>query len=278
MSAHSNASPVIIKRKKVVMAGGHHGGAWKVAYADFVTAMMAFFLLMWLLNATTEKQRKGLADYFSPNVPISRVAGGGDGHFKGESLAAEDTLAKNGLGATSQRATESRMARGESGVSQSQDEGLEALQTKIDSILRGTNGESVVSRELQRHIITRVTDEGLVIELFDLEGATLFEDGTAHPTDVLRQLAALMSEMGALVRNPIAVEGHMRAAPVVLKNNPVWDVSTARAQTMRQLMTREGMPAARFARVTGHADRDPATRDPMAVRNDRLEVIFLRDG
>ena len=70
MCAHRNASPVIIKRKKKVTGGGHHGGAWKVAYADFVTAMMAFFMLMWLLNATTEKQRKGIADYFSPSIPI----------------------------------------------------------------------------------------------------------------------------------------------------------------------------------------------------------------
>ncbi|MEO1550477.1 MAG: flagellar motor protein MotB, partial [Pseudomonadota bacterium] len=72
MSEQSNR-PVIIKRKKVVSAEGHHGGAWKVAYADFVTAMMAFFLLMWLLNATTEEQRKGLADYFKPTIPVHRT-------------------------------------------------------------------------------------------------------------------------------------------------------------------------------------------------------------
>ena len=77
MSAQDGA-PIIIKRKKVI-AGGHHGGAWKVAYADFVTAMMAFFLLMWLLGATNEKQRKGIADYFNPTIPVNKVSGGGDG-------------------------------------------------------------------------------------------------------------------------------------------------------------------------------------------------------
>ncbi len=77
MGAKSNA-PIIIKRKKVVGGDGHHGGAWKVAYADFVTAMMAFFMLMWLLNATTEQQRKGIADYFSPTLPINRISGGGE--------------------------------------------------------------------------------------------------------------------------------------------------------------------------------------------------------
>ena len=73
----NNARPLIVKRKKVIAGGGHHGGAWKVAYADFVTAMMAFFMLMWLLNATTEQQRKGIADYFSPTIPITRISGWG---------------------------------------------------------------------------------------------------------------------------------------------------------------------------------------------------------
>src|SRR6056297_3628283 len=113
MAGTRNVAPVIIKRKKVVAGGGHHGGAWKVAYADFVTAMMAFFLLMWLLNATTENQRKGLADYFSPTIPVNRISGGGDGSFGGDSVFSENTLARNGIGATNRRATESREARGE---------------------------------------------------------------------------------------------------------------------------------------------------------------------
>ena len=91
-------TPTIIKRKKVVSGGGHHGGAWKVAYADFVTAMMAFFMLMWLLNATTEKQRKGIADYFSPDIPVSRASAGGSGMFQGDSTFAEEVLARNGIG------------------------------------------------------------------------------------------------------------------------------------------------------------------------------------
>src|SRR6056297_3207950 len=101
MSAQSNAAPIIIKRKKVTAGDGHHGGAWKVAYADFVSAMMAFFLLMWLLNATTEKQRKGLADHFSPTIPINRASGGGDGALGGDSIFTEETLAQSGVGATS---------------------------------------------------------------------------------------------------------------------------------------------------------------------------------
>jgi chemotaxis protein MotB len=104
--------PIIIKRKKVVGGDGHHGGAWKVAYADFVTAMMAFFMLMWLLNATTEQQRKGIADYFSPNVPIARISGGGEGAFGGESPFSELSVAQNCTGATNRRPTEGRQSLG----------------------------------------------------------------------------------------------------------------------------------------------------------------------
>ena len=91
MAATEEIRPIIIKKKKVIVGGGHHGGAWKVAYADFVTAMMAFFLLMWLLNATSEKQRKGLADYFNPALPISRTSAGGAGMLAGDTVFSEDT-------------------------------------------------------------------------------------------------------------------------------------------------------------------------------------------
>jgi flagellar motor protein MotB len=93
MSATGEVRPIIIKRKKVIDGGGHHGGAWKVAYADFVTAMMAFFLLMWLLNATSEDQRKGLADYFNPTLPISRTSAGGAGMLEGKAIFGEDAAA-----------------------------------------------------------------------------------------------------------------------------------------------------------------------------------------
>lgn len=278
MSAQRNASPVIIKRKKIIVAGGHHGGAWKVAYADFVTAMMAFFLLMWLLNATTEKQRKGLADYFSPTVPISRVSGGGEGHFGGESIYAEDTLTNDGTGASKRYATEARQARGETGIDVQAEKDLQEMKEKIDSALRGTNGESMISPELERHIITRVTDEGLLIEIFDIPGAALFEDGLDQPTRVLTQLAATLGEVSDMVTNNVSVEAHLRAAPIILKDNPVWDLSAARAQKMRILLSDNGLDPGRISRVTGHADRNPAVDNPMAVRNNRLEIIFLRKG
>ena len=281
MSAQSNAAPVIIKRKKVVSGGGHHGGAWKVAYADFVTAMMAFFLLMWLLNATTEQQRKGVADYFSPTIPINRISGGGDGDFGGDSVFSENQLPQNGTGATNQRPTESRQTRGEMGVSEHGKPESDARNDqeefrKVKEILLGRGGESAVSSELRRHILTRVTDEGLVIELFDLEDAQLFLKGSDDATDLLQELVDLLATVAVLVENGIAVEGHTRAEPIVLAANPVWGLSTARANKMRALLQKAGLKPDRMQRVTGYADREPAVRNPMAIRNNRLEVILLR--
>ncbi len=282
MSAQANVAPVIIKKKKVVSGDGHHGGAWKVAYADFVTAMMAFFLLMWLLNATTEKQRKGIADYFSPAIPISRVSGGGEGDFGGESVFSEETLPQNGTGATNQRPTENRQARGEMGLaaeggagSQTSAEDASAFEA-VEEALTGRAGESTVSEALLRHVVTRVTDEGLVVEIFDLKNATLFAKGTDEPTPLMQELASLIGSAAQLVENEIAVEGHTRSEPITLVANPVWDLSSARANRTRLLLQGTGVAGPQMRRITGHADREPVVSNPMAIRNNRLEIIFLR--
>ena len=280
MGGQSNAAPVIIKRKKVVGGGGHHGGAWKVAYADFVTAMMAFFLLMWLLNATTEKQRKGLAEYFTPTVPITRVSGGGDGSLGGSSLFSEESLARMGTGATSLRPTEAQQARGDAGMD-ADGQGVDAGPGQEDlepvrEALMGRGGESMAREDQLRHIVTRQTDEGLVIELFDTPDAALFDGLTDEPTPLLVDLAAMLVRVLALLDNPLAVEGHVAAQPLVRVENTVWSLSVARAETMRGLLEGQGAASARLHRVTGHADREPMLRDPMAARNNRLEVIVLR--
>ena len=281
MDARGNAAPVIIKRKKVVSGGGHHGGAWKVAYADFVTAMMAFFLLMWLLGATTEDQRKGIADYFSPTVSVNRVSGGGSGVFGGDSVFSEQTLAQSGTGASDLHSTDSHRARGNLGVSNTgantgANQADTAAFTEIEKRLKGHSGESLVSDARLRHIVTRVTDEGLIIEIFDRGDAVLFVPNRSEPTDLLRDIAGLIATLAAPVVNDIAIAGHTRARPVTLAKNPVWDLSAARANRMRRLLEEAGLERRRVQRLTGHADRSPATRDPMSLRNNRLEVTFLR--
>lgn len=279
MSAKANLAPVIIKRKKIVKGGGHHGGAWKVAYADFVTAMMAFFMLMWLLNATTEQQRKGLADYFSPTIPIVRVSGGGNGNFGGDSIFSEMTEPQNGTGASSSNPTNQDKSRGESGSDPLAPE--TALQNEIfeslDALLQGHGGESSVMENALEHIVTRITDEGLVIEIFSRDDFAIFEDGTATPTPLMQDLAVLIAQVSKTVTNDIAIGGHVRAQAVVVKESSVWELSQQRATQMRLLLEGEGIAPERIKRVTGHADREQVVRNPMAQRNDRIEIILLRD-
>ncbi|MDR5652733.1 flagellar motor protein MotB [Ruixingdingia sedimenti] len=275
MAGQSNAAPVIIKRKKVIQAGGHHGGAWKVAYADFVTAMMAFFLLMWLLNATTEKQRKGIADYFNPTIPVNRISGGGEDAFGGDSVFSEEVLAQSGTGASNLYPTEDRQARGQTGADAAGKAEEQALRD-LEKQLLARSGESMTMERALRHVVTRITDEGLVIELHDIEGSTLFDGDTAAPNPVLRDLAQVVAETFLLVTNKVAVNGHTRAYPITLIDNPVWDLSAARAQEMRRILESAAFPAERMQRVTGFADRKPVTADPRAARNGRLEIVLLR--
>ena len=277
MAGQANAAPVIIKRKKIIVGGGHHGGAWKVAYADFVTAMMAFFMLMWLLGATTEKQRKGIADYFNPTIPINRISGGGDGAFGGDSIFSDQTSAHNGTGqsgANPADASKSSQAGGDTSGrdAAAQEADLKRLQSKLE----GKGGESQTMQSLLSHVVTKVTDEGLVIEMFDVAGSPLFAEDSADPTDMLTAIAGLLSDVLGATKNQIAVDGYVHAYPVMMMKNPTWDLSSSRAQVVRQLLENKGMSTNRIARVSGHADRKPATADPTAMRNNRIEVILLR--
>jgi chemotaxis protein MotB len=259
----TNVRPIIIKKKKVIAAGGHHGGAWKVAYADFVTAMMAFFMLMWLLNATTEKQRKGLADYFSPTIAVSRASGGGDGALGGRSLASDASMVRLGSGGIAP--TEAHGTAEEQG-----------RMTAVEAALMGRGGDSLLDREEARHVTVRLTDEGTVVELFDLPGRPLFDEAepTALLDRLLRRVAPVLTEDGGR----LALNAFTAAEPVVLRRPRAWGLSTDRAQALRTALPQAGLPEARIARLTGHADRRPAAADPLSERNNRVEIVLLRRG
>lgn len=265
MTGSNEPAPVIIRRKRITKSDGHHGGAWKVAYADFVTAMMSFFLMMWLLGATTEEQRKGVADYFNPSVAVAPTGGGGD-ILAGDSLFSQQTRARSGSGVTE--------ARERSGTGMgSADPAM--MKAEVDAAFAALTGNGGME-DLMQHIATRISDEGLVIEIYDIDSASLFTGETARPERILRQIADMLADVLAITTNDVAINGHMRAYPVVLVKNPVWDLSSARAGEMRRLLQNAGFPPARLQRVTGYADRKPVTADPMAIRNNRLEVILLR--
>ncbi len=274
-----DAAPIFIKKVSGGEEGGHHGGAWKVAYADFVTAMMAFFLLMWLLNATTEKQRQGLADYFNPTVIQSPDSSAANDMFDGEDFAADRERVLNGVGAMQDEPSERNLSAGQQGadtVSARAEAEFTELARHVQNALTGSGAESMQRINILRHVVTRMTDEGLVIELTDLTGESLFVDDTAQPTPALRELSEIVARALGQVKNDVAVQGHVRAYPEMLVQSPVWPLSDARAHTVRNLMEQAGLAARKVQRVTGFADRRNRSSNPMDPNNNRIEVILLK--
>jgi chemotaxis protein MotB len=265
MDRRNSKNITIIKRRKIV-AAGHHGGAWKVAYADFVTAMMAFFLLMWLLSVTDEETRLGLADYFSPTIPIHSTRGGGDGPFAGASMFSQDVLARDETGREGDPLAKDDADR------QAADDTLWDIQSQ----LMGASGDAVDADPLLKHIRTRITDEGLIIEVFDIERSPLFEDDSATPNPILERLLGMIGRVLARTENAVAISGHLAAGDVGPDRPDPWTLSTDRAQSARGLIVAAGVADARLARITGQADRNPSGEEALEDRNRRIEVTLLR--
>ncbi|MDJ0858912.1 MAG: flagellar motor protein MotB [Dinoroseobacter sp.] len=260
--AGDGPAPVIIKRKKVVTGEGHHGGAWKVAYADFVTAMMAFFMLMWLLNATTEKQRKGIADYFNPTIPVNRISGGGEGMFGGTNIFSEEVLARSGTGGVKDGDQSAHSQR-------SDREALEDLSETVSGALR----QEAVSDQSLDHVAVHVTDEGLAIDIFDIEQAQVFQKNRAVLTQEGRQLLGIVANVLGRVSNAVAITGHVPVQPVVIRKNTGWELSVERALVVRRQLQRAGLEAARFHRISGKADRLALFDPPATIRNNRIRIL-----
>lgn len=243
-----NMRPIIIKRK-VVKAAGHHGGAWKVAYADFVTAMMAFFLMMWLINATSEEQKGGIADYFSPTVPMSESSAAGDDMLSGESLMTSENLADD-----------------------KRDTDFTQLQISLSEEVSG----DAEPGELTQHLLVHMTDEGLVIEIVDIDGRSLFESGSAVPAPLLRKIVSVISPIIGQARNRIGISGHTDAVPFLGAGGyDNWELSSDRANVMRKLMKAADVPANRFVSVEGRAETEPLSSDPAASENRRVSVTLF---
>lgn len=259
---------IIIKKKKVVKADGHHGGAWKVAYADFVTAMMAFFLLMWLLNATTEEQRKGIADYFSPTIPISRISGGGSDGLNGSSIFTEETYAKMGTGA-SQRTSIATPEENNGKADADESSIAESLETLKQSLTE--------DGQLSEHLLVKFSPEGVVLEIVDSESNPLFPVGRSDPTPLLDSLLGLVSESFDQFGNNIKIVGHTDNLQYRTESGyDNWNLSTDRANSARKLLVGNGVALNRIEEVSGRAYKDPLIiDDPSAAQNRRISVVIL---
>ena len=201
----------------------------------------------------------------------------GDGAFGGESIFTDETFAHNGTGLSNANPGDEQKSGGSVGATAGASKAAEDSDLKkLQSALEGKGGESMTMQSLLSHVVTKVTDEGLVIEIFDTDALPLFSDDTAGPTDTLKAIVAMLSDVIAVARNQIAVDGYVRSYPVMLRANPAWDLSSSRAQVVRAMLESGGTPTTRIARVSGHADRKPVTADPTVARNNRIEVVLLR--
>ncbi len=273
-------APIIVK-KVTIVEGGHHGGAWKVAYADFVTAMMAFFLLLWLLGATEEKQRKGIADYFTPTlVKLREESAGSNGLLGGSSITDTDNY-PNAMGQTGTRSitiprgvTGGPMEGGGRGELDS--DKLKELREKIE--------KKLVQRRQLSHLARQVrvmrAPEGIRIDLVDDADFSMFELGTTILTKEARGLLQVMAETLADEGAPLILRGHTDSLPWrsgVAANN--WSLSTGRAEATRQALVLGGLPAQRIARIEGVADTEPLVADdPADPRNRRISLLLLEGG
>lgn len=228
--------PIIIKRKKA--AHGSHGGAWKVAYADFVTAMMALFIVLWLLSSD-EQTKKAVGGYFIDPSGKGRETGSGLSG-SGESLSVGRTdLAK--------------------------------LKEKLQSAVKSVPDLKMIKDQVQ---IT-VTGEGLRVELFETEKGTFFESGSARPNPSCVTLISLLAQEIGKLSNAIAIEGHTDSKPFPGENGyNNWDLSTDRANTARRIMQSSGVRPEQLMQIRGYADRFLLRKeDPFNAANRRVSII-----
>ncbi|UAK26066.1 flagellar motor protein MotB [Sphingomonas nostoxanthinifaciens] len=269
--------PIIVKKIIVEGHGGHHGGAWKVAYADFVTAMMAFFLLLWILGATTEKQRKGIADYFAPTmVQMKQKSAGSNGVFGGDSIVSKDHYAHKSAQTGSRSLTIPKDASG--GVKEG-----EAQRVK-DRIRFGFLKRELMKRiqsdkSLQRfaqNIRMTETREGLRIDLVDKADFSMFAIGTDRLLPDAFRLMGQVAQVISAVPNGVIVRGHTDSLPYAAGrsvNN--WTLSSARAEATRRALAEQGVAGTRFSRIEGVADREPfVPTDRYDPRNRRMSVTL----
>ncbi len=289
----TNEQPFIIK--KIKKGGhGHHGGAWKIAYADFVTAMMAFFLLLWLISMTTPEQKKGLADYFAP-PNVSESASGAGGVMGGqafEELGAKVTSDARMDALTAPESSEfgsqiaSTGGRGERGGAEQ--DAVKASRVELNSRFNQAFHAAAASvrqswqanpdlTTLSDSLVVEETEDGLNIRLLDQIGRPMFPEGSKYPYEYTREALATLAPILQQLSAQIRISGHTAAG--ARYPNPrygAWELSSDRANVVRGILGEFGLSDDRVASVTGEATANPMfPNDPYLPGNGRIEITVL---
>ncbi|MAI89655.1 flagellar motor protein MotB [Ponticaulis sp.] len=291
--------PVVIKKVKKVSGGGHHGGAWKVAYADFVTAMMAFFLLMWLINTTSPEQKRGIADYFAPAAVSSSTSGTG-GVLGGTSISTEGSRSQGSRSIIEQLSPETPRTVSRE-VQEIRDPNqpiervnLEVSESALDAALaireraQFERAEQSLRQaienlpeiaELSRHLLVDQTPEGMRIQLVDQEGRSMFEPASAQPNARAVRLLEAVASIVDRLPNRISISGHTDSRPSGDNEYSNWELSSDRANAARRILSQNGVRPDRIALVSGRAGTEPLyPDDPDLPGNRRISIVLLREA
>ncbi len=275
--------PIIIKRVKKV-SGGAHGGAWKVAYADFVTAMMAFFLLLWLLGSTSEEQKEGLADYFTPTVASTETTSGAGDVLSGISLnddgssssAVSTPMPDQMVIEKEQIDSSSEENAFETAMANREQDAFEDMASQLNLSIQ----DNAELSQLSDQVLIDVTADGMRIQLVDQDNRSMFRSNTAELYSYAeRMLGHIATNIGELP-NRIAISGHTDSTP--FRNGAAytnWELSSDRANTARRVLRNAGVSADRFAEVSGKAATEPLLPDrPDRSENRRITILVIREA
>lgn len=274
--------PIIIKKVKKA-AHAHHGGAWKIAYADFVTAMMAFFLLMWLISMTTQEQKIGLAEYFAP-AALSPSNSGSGGMLWGTAL---DT---SGGRSSAPRDTAKGASKQEDGAGRTKPGRASDREVNRSAADEQANYSAIASirqalqkmpdiAELSRNIVIEPTKEGLDVSLVDQDGRSMFSEGSVAPYERTRRVLEVLAPTLRRLPNRLSVTGHTAAArPGSVGAVEPWRLTSGRALAVREILSGAGFPNDRFTSVVGRADTEPVfLDDPYLAPNRRVTITLLNE-
>lgn len=279
----ANEQPIIIK--KIKKGGGHHGGAWKVAYADFVTAMMAFFLLLWLLNVTTDEQKNAISNYFDPTHPkVSSSESGAGGVLGGLSMSPTGSMATMAQPVTTPRPSAERQ-QGQQ-ISQKNEAAKEKKRKEEEEKFKKAQRElkrkienSPELKGLSQNLLIDLTPEGLRIQIIDRDGEPMFPSGSAQMYQKTRDLLTAITGVITPLENEISVRGHTDAAPYGSGASYTnWELSADRANASRRVILDGKFPIERMNNVMGKADTELLiSENPNDARNRRITIILLRE-
>ncbi|MBL4690217.1 MAG: flagellar motor protein MotB [Rhodospirillales bacterium] len=291
MADDKSKQAIIIKK---VVKGGHasHGGAWKIAYADFVTAMMAFFLLLWLLNSVTQEQLEGISNYFAPVSVAGSVSGSGDilagatmmsEEGVSKSLTSKDSVVVNlpppkagtgGEEAAGEKTAPTEEELEEERLKKVEDDQFEEAQKELELKFH----EMPEYKDLEESLLIDNTPEGLRIQLLDKDGLPMFASGGAETKPHARRLIQLVAKVIVKMPQQISISGHTDSKRFITDTGySNWELSADRANAARRELVHSRIPYEKVSKVVGKAATEPFLKDdPGNARNRRLSIIMLR--